>query len=309
MVEKASGSTLRYTRSMSEHKATAILYHGGCPDGFGGAYAAWKKFGHDAEYVPVKHGYPVPEHLDGKELYMIDFCYPEADMDALAKTAKSLTVLDHHEGVRSIATKFQGVFDVTRSGAVIAWEYFHAQTPTPTLLKYVQEGDLYRFGLPNTREILNYVYTLTDSFASFSKENLKKWDTFIAELENEGDRKRIIEIGTSFAQFHEHVVVHAVHHAELVQFEGYECYLTSTSGEFKSDAGNRLAKLKPPIAIIVSAHADGLGVSLRSDKSVDVAALAQKYGGNGHPAAAGFFIPYGEPIPWTTIQQNENPGH
>src|SRR3989344_3757446 len=51
----------RYTSTMHEHKKIAVLYHGGCPDGFGGAYAAWKKFGNMAEYIPLKHGKPAPK--------------------------------------------------------------------------------------------------------------------------------------------------------------------------------------------------------------------------------------------------------
>jgi len=295
---------------MSGHKAIAILYHGGCPDGFGGAYAAWKKFGDTADYIPVKHGKPAPENLDGKELYFIDFCYPQEMMSALMAVAKSVTVLDHHEGVREVATKFPGVFDTNHSGATIAWGYFHPDTPVPMLLKYVEDGDLYRFKLSDSRNILSYVYTLTDSFASFDVQNIEKWNTFVAELEKPSERERIIEMGKLFAQYHEHVVVHGVHHAEIVRFEGYECYLTGSTGEFTSDIGNRLARLKPPIAIILSAHAESLHVSLRSDGSVNVAILAQKFGGNGHPAAAAFQIPFGAPIPWQIVEkENENPGH
>jgi uncharacterized protein len=293
---------------MSENKDIAILYHGGCPDGFGGAYAAWKKFGDTAEYIPLKHGRPAPENLDGKDLYLIDFCYPQAIMDQLSKVAKSVTVLDHHDGVRSIATKFPGVFDINHSGATISWAYFHPDTPVPKLLTYVEDGDLYRFNLPHAREILAYVYTLTDSFASFDLHNVEKWDTFVAELEDSKHLERILEIGKLFSQYHEHIVVHGVNHAELVKFEGYECYLVGSSGEFVSDIGNRLARLKPPIAIVVIADSERTRVSLRSDKSINVAEIAQKYGGNGHPAASGFEIPYGKPVPWTPVKKNENTG-
>ncbi|MBU6214775.1 hypothetical protein KGM48_02955 [Patescibacteria group bacterium] len=285
------------------HPQIAVLYHGGCPDGFGGAYAAWKKFGDTAEYIPLKYGKPIPNHLDGKDLFFIDFCYPKIIMDRIAERAKSVTILDHHEGVRDVATAFPGVFDTSHSGAVIAWTYFHPQVPVPALLTYVEDGDLYRFALPDARNILAYVYTLTDSFASFDLKNVEKWSGFIADIDDPVERKRIVETGMLFAQYHEHVVVHGIHHAEIVSFEGYECYLAGASGEFTSDIGNRLAKLKPPLAIIISAEAGGLRVSLRSDKSVDVAALARKYGGNGHPAAAGFEIRYGEPIPWTPIEK------
>lgn len=290
---------------MHEHKEIAVLYHGGCPDGFGGAYAAWKKFGDTADYIPLKHGKPAPENLDGKELYLIDFCYPHMIMNQLAKRAKSVIVLDHHEGVRDVATAFEGVFDTDHSGATIAWSYFHPDTPVPTLLKYVEDGDLYRFGLPDSREVLAYVYTLTNSFASFDIKNVEKWNTFVAEMEDPNERKRIVETGRLFAQYHEHVVLHGIHHAEIVQFEGYECYLTGSSGEFASDIGNRLARLKPPIAIIIFADAEALRVSLRSDGSVNVATLAQKYGGNGHPAAAGFEIPFGTPIPWKLVEEKD----
>ena len=244
-----------------------------------------------------------------KDLYFIDFCYPQAIMDQLEKTARSVAVLDHHDGAREIATKFLGVFDTNHSGATIAWSYFHPNTPVPTLLKYVEDGDLYRFNLPNSREVLAYVYTLTDSFASFDIKNVEKWNTFITELEDHAELKRVIETGKLFSQHHEHVVLHGIHHAEIVNFEGYECYLTGASGEFTSDTGNRLARLKPPIAIIVSADAEGLRVSLRSDGSINVASIAQKYGGNGHPAAAGFEIQFGNPIPWTVITKDENSSH
>src|SRR3989344_9258076 len=79
-----------YTKNMHvHHKEIAVLYHGGCPDGFGGAYAAWKKFDDTADYIPLKHGKPAPENLDGKELYFIDFCYPQPIMEQLRGIAKS----------------------------------------------------------------------------------------------------------------------------------------------------------------------------------------------------------------------------
>jgi len=288
------------------HKEIAVLYHGGCPDGFGGAYSAWKKLGDTAEYIPVKHGKSVPENLDGKELYFIDFCYSASVMSELSKQAKSINVLDHHEGIRDVAIKYPGVFDTKRSGATIAWQFFHPDAQTPTLLKYVEDGDLYKFALQNSREILSYVYTLMDSFASFDLKNIEKWDSLVTELEDPNALTHVVETGKMFVQHHEHVVVHGINHAEIVRFEGFECYLTGASGEFTSDIGNRLARLKPPMAIIVSADAEGLRVSLRSDGSVNVASMAQKYGGNGHPAAAGFEIPYGNPIPWTVIAKDEN---
>ena len=63
---------------------TIILYHGGCPDGFGGAYSAWKKFGDSAEYIALSRGEEPPvETCTGAKLYFIDFSYPKEIMDQL----------------------------------------------------------------------------------------------------------------------------------------------------------------------------------------------------------------------------------
>lgn len=222
-------------------------------------------------------------------------------MNAIADKAKSITVLDHHEGVRDVATRFPGVFDPSHSGAIIAWNYFHATTPVPTFLTYVEDGDLYQFALPHSREILAYTYT-------FPLSSFEHWETLVREMDDPSQHERIIATGTLFAQYHKHIVDTGILHAELVRFEGYECYLASSFGEFISDTGHTLALEKPPLALIISADATGLRVSLRSDGSVDVSALARKYGGNGHPAAAGFRIPFGTAVPWEPVEKkDENP--
>ncbi|OGG94162.1 hypothetical protein A2609_00040 [Candidatus Kaiserbacteria bacterium RIFOXYD1_FULL_47_14] len=280
-------------------KEIAILYHGGCPDGFGGAYAAWKKFGNMADYIPSKYGRPIPEGLEGKELYFIDFCYPQEIMDSIAKTAKSITVLDHHEGVHEVATKFPGIFDSSRSGATIAWSYFHPDTPIPLLLKYVEDGDRYVFKLPDSRAIIAYAYAQKFAF--------EDWDNLVQECENDETRATLTEKGKIYAEHFAILAEQIANKAILVSFEGYECYLSSTANMFTSDVGNKLASVKPPLGLIANFFGDVLHVSLRSDHSLDVSTIARKYGGNGHPQAAAFFLRWGDPLPWTVLNENENP--
>ena len=92
----------------------------------------------------------------------------------------------------------------------------------------------------------------------------------------------------------------------LVSFEGYECYLASAANMFTSDVGNHLAHLRPPLGIIANLHGDMLHVSLRSGASLDVSAIARKYGGNGHPHASAFLLKWGEPLPWKVLNENED---
>ncbi len=276
---------------------TVILYHGNCPDGFGGAYSAWKKFGDTAEYVPLKHGKPVPVSLEGADAYFIDFCYPKESMDAISKEAKRVTVLDHHEGMKEVVEALPShVYTSEHSGAVIAWQYFHPETPVPTLLSYVEDGDLYRFALPDARALLSYVYSKPFEF--------HVWDELAEALQNDAERRAMIERGTIYAEHSSLIVSELIEDAKLVRFEGHTCYFSPSIGIFTSDLGNKLAKKQAPLSLSVSARPDGLRVSLRGDGSVDVAKIAQKYGGNGHPNASAFSLPYGAPVPWEPIDED-----
>jgi oligoribonuclease NrnB/cAMP/cGMP phosphodiesterase (DHH superfamily) len=288
---------MRYNGDMEKRPRTLIFYHGDCPDGFGGAYAAWKKFGNAAEYVEVKYGKEPVVEVKGAQVYFIDSCYQKEIMDKLATEAASLTALDHHEGTKDIVESMpQHVYDAGRSGASIAWSYFHPDTPLPELLTYVEDDDLYRFKLPDTRAILTYLTAHPFTFAF--------WDSVADSLSGEHGRREILSVARVYAEYFELLADRAAEHAKLVLFEGHEVYFATShpSKPMKSLVGNLLAKKKGPFALVVSAHQEGFGVSIRGDGSVDVAVIARKYGGNGHPNSAGFAIAFGAPLPWKRVE-------
>ncbi len=283
------------------HQQTVILYHGKCPDGFGGAYAAWKKFGDSAEYIPMQYGKPIPEHMEGRDIYFVDFCFDREKMNALTRIAKSITVLDHHEGVRDVATSFPGVFDPNRSGATIAWEYFHPHTPAPFLFEYLEDYDLYRFTLPDTKAL--------NAYLTLEPYDFERWDEIVTALEQPEQRNTLIERGRIYAEHTDKLIAHIGASADLVEFEGHTVYLSGTVLQAFTDyLGHELATKQPPFAIMVRPVADGLRVSLRSVGDFDVAVLARIYGGNGHPGAAAFRLAWGAPIPWKAIpKEDEHP--
>jgi len=280
------------------HKDIAVLYHGKCPDGFAAAYAAWKKFGDSAEYIPVDHGDAPPEGLEGKEVYLVDFCYETAEqMGALAETAKRLVVLDHHESTKALAEGApEHVYDVARSGATIAWTYFHPGAPIPRLMQYLEDGDLYLYTLPETRDIFSYLLVLPSEFSA--------WDELALGLEDEVRRTEILKKAAAYTEFFEALAQSSVERAKKISFEGYEVYFVATHPNItmKSYVGNQLYKKLPPFALIATAHPNGFGISIRGDGSVDVSKIAGKYGGGGHTGSAGFFIPNGDTMPWKEIE-------
>ncbi|MFZ1987959.1 MAG: hypothetical protein WAV21_02930 [Minisyncoccia bacterium] len=281
------------------HERTLVLYHGNCPDGFGGVYAAWKKFGDSAHYIPLSRGDEPPYELcKGANLYFIDFCYPQEIMDQFVKDAKSVTVLDHHEGIREVVERMPSfVYDANRSGATIAWNYFHPDTPLPLLLKHIEDDDLFRYTLPNTRALITYLEVHPFAF--------EFWDEIAQTLDDPTESEKLFERTRIYAEYFELLAHLSVEHAKLISFEGYECYFANAHPlkSMKSLVGNLLAKKKGPIALVVSAHPEGYGVSIRGDGSVDVSKIAQKFGGNGHPNSSGFLIAREGPFPWTLIEE------
>ncbi|MBU6321550.1 MAG: phosphoesterase [Patescibacteria group bacterium] len=283
-----------------EDKRIVVIYHKRCPDGFGAAYAAWKKFGDAAEYLPAGYGDDLPEGLAGKEVYLLDFTYERpGELDALAKEAARLVVLDHHESSRGVTERApEHVYDAERSGATIAWSYFHPEAPMPQLFRYLEDGDLYRFALPETRALFTYLITAPYDFAA--------WDEIAAALEDPARRDAFFAKAAAYDEQYEKLCAVAVEAAKRVEFEGYECYFANSlpSITMRSRIAALLCEKLPPIALVVSAHPDGYGVSIRSDGSADVATIAAKFGGGGHASSAGFFIPNGHPMPWHEVEED-----
>lgn len=132
------------------------IYHRGCADGFGAAWAVWKALGDGVEFHPGVYGAPPPD-VTGRDVILVDFSYKRPVMEAMCQSAASITLLDHHktaaeeldglgDGPNIAIPVFVGI-DMERSGAVLAWEHFHPGKAIPPLLQYVQDRDLWRFSL------------------------------------------------------------------------------------------------------------------------------------------------------------------
>lgn len=283
---------------MNEGK-TVVLYHDSCPDGFGGAFAAWKKFGDTAEYRAVRHQLPPPEGLAGAHLYLIDFCYTREEMVELVKNAASLVVLDHHEGVEDVVEAQPAyVYDATRSGATIAWSYFHPDEPVPEFLRIIMKGDLYQPFTDEERALASFIYAQPYTFTG--------WDQLRLDIENPETKKEIMQRGRAYNEHFQMLVAQIASKAVHATFEGHTVAVVSGPRMFATELGTVLRKRGAEFVLITRNEPNGnMSVSMRGgDTKINLAKIAEKYGGNGHPGSAAFAIPWGAPIPWTL---NENP--
>lgn len=270
-------------------KKIVILYHYDCPDGFGAAWASWKKFGSRADYFAVKHQEPPPKGLKNKEIYMIDFTYFGADLKKLIRE-NTVTTLDHHIGAKKeILSAPQHLYALNHSGAVLAWKFFHPQKPIPYLLRFIEDRDLWKFKLPKSRAILTVV--------DLSKHDFRKWNKLAADLENPAKRKQYAIQGASMLKYEDAKIGKIIEKADRALFEGHKT-LVANSSILKSAAGNALLKRGVSLAIIWRRESNKIYVSLRSTGKIDVSKLAKRYGGGGHRAAAGFTYDARGKLPW-----------
>ncbi len=280
-------------------KDIVVIYHADCRDGFGAAYAAWKKFGDTASYIPRKTQTDLPEGLTGKELYIVDYSYDKDTLQHLIDTNKSVVVIDHHASAKDDVESFsENIFDNDHSGAVLAWQYFHPKTEVPELLKYVEDHDLWRFALPENRE---YNVALGEYPVTF-----ESWDKLIEDLKDENNLINFIAKGALLAKFEDKLVAKLMEYKEKVLFEGHEVWAINASRIYRSILGNQLAELnevenKTALGIVYYHSNGAVNISLRSKGDVDVSAIAQKYGGGGHKNAASIKVDSFKDLPFEFI--------
>ena len=129
-----------------------VIYHADCTDGYGAAFAAWLKLGDEAEYVPMQYGHKgALPYYDDKEVYILDFSFSREDMLLIFDRARRVVWLDHHKTAFEMwcpdvpYEKGDYIFDDSgphlitlddnKSGALLAWEYFHPGTEVPMLIQ------------------------------------------------------------------------------------------------------------------------------------------------------------------------------
>jgi hypothetical protein len=252
---------------------TIVLYHAECADGFGAAWAIWKQFP-SATFVPVKHGNPPPSGLAGQRIVMVDFSYSRPVLEAMAKEAESLLVLDHHITAEQALTGLPfAYFDLKKSGAVLAWEWAH-RTPVPWLLQYIQDKDLWQWVLPASREI-------SAALASHPFD-FHLWDRFTqSELEQEG---------RAILRYENELVEKLAAQAVMVEFQG-QLVPSVQSAILTSQIGEQLSP-HHPFCIIWHDRDGRRYYSMRSrEDGTDVGSIAASFGGGGHTHAAGFSLP------------------
>lgn len=80
---------------------------------------------------------------------MTEIDHHASALDAWAGRTAANTLGQHR--YQSPDRPLQVIFDMEKSGARLAWEFFHRDAAAPLLIRHIEEQDMWRFTLPGTR--------------------------------------------------------------------------------------------------------------------------------------------------------------
>lgn len=269
-------------RFQAVNQRPLVVYHKGCTDGFAAALAFWMIFKDGADYHPGVYGEPPPD-VAGRLVYLVDFSYDVATVQAMVEKAKSVTWVDHHVSAFEALKDVEGLikhYDVNKSGCVLAWELCHPLTRVPDLFQMIQDRDLWRFELQGSKEVTAYLYTKPFDF--------KEW-SLLLNTELSG----VISVGEVLLKKQDSDVARLTAEFRIQQWSinGIPVPAVNANSMFASDIGSKLSE-EAPFAVVYVDDATHRTYSLRSNKEykdcVDVSMIASEFGGGGHKHAASF---------------------
>ncbi len=268
------------------------IYHAGCPDGFGAAWAAWRAWGDDALYVARGHEDPLrARDYAGDFVLFADIAPSPPAARALAEEVAQLWVLDHHVSARDRFARepdltrelahagHRVLFDLAQSGAGLTWRALHEED-APPLIAYVEDQDLWRWKLPASREVNAAIQAAPRSFAAWNELAA----TSPEDLAREGEpivRAQDAEITRALQNAHP--VAIGPHRVEAVNARWPRAEI--------GHALSQRAAYGVPCGAVYRLIGRSVDVSLYSIGEFDAAQIAVSFGGGGHRNAAGFSVP------------------
>lgn len=292
-----------------------VIYHADCTDGFGAAFAAWLKFGSDADYYAARYGDKDLPDWQGREVYILDFSFPRALMDDAFQLAKHVVWLDHHKTAFEmwIGGLFDGtegrheqhdqvrdiVLDFDKSGALLAWEYFHPGAAIPKLIQHIDDRDRWQFKLDGSKELHAALQSYKPwSFEQWGEKFYSCYSGLPAYFEEE--LHMLYDGGAAILRAQEQHVADMAKQARKCEIWRLKPGM-DINDEFRypglavnapihvSEVGHELANQSGTYGLVWYVGADTrVKCSLRSNGEYDVSGIARHFGGGGHRNAAGF---------------------
>lgn len=281
-----------------------VIYHDPCPDGYLSKVIFSLK-NPDAIFIPyqhhnkeerVKYILSVLSDFKNSNVYFLDLCPDEELFEQIMILGLNLIVCDHHKNLClkfmefvkkqpiEIINKIKMYIDFNKSGCQLTWELINPGKSYPISVLHIGNKDIWDFSDPETEP-----FTLGYQYLKISLDSL------IHLKKNTEEYKFIIKSGNNKIDSLKQEATHLI-----LNIKDSDKYVEDNHSIVEIETGNYLV-FKYLIEMLrdssfdilrLKRHEDGFNVySLRSLKeNVNVDWLARKYGGNGHPKAAGYSL-------------------
>lgn len=279
-----------------------IIYHANCIDGFCSYFIAEKFLkcpGHAWNYGQEP---PPTELIKGKDVFILDFSFKRNQIIDMMMHARRVTILDHHDTAEKelkglaeqVGVGLEIIFDQSKSGAKLTWDYFRQPEQTmismywsavDDLVNYVQDRDLWKWQLPESREF--------GAFLRSFPMTVESWDQMLQDW----DLRSYCTIGKAMnQQLHTQIQLNK-QFATTVNIQDEIIPIVNCCNNISELVGELAAS--SPGKVAIGYFIDSTGMARCSARSVGgdpvgdgkAQRLAGWFGGGGHPNAAGFKLP------------------
>jgi oligoribonuclease NrnB/cAMP/cGMP phosphodiesterase (DHH superfamily) len=293
-----------------------VMFHYPCQDGLASAWVVsnyHKKLNIPISLYPISHGVALTKkepqdktcketetEIDidifvGKRLIICDYTPKLKVLEQLEKVVKSIVILDHHvTAQQALEGKTYPIFDMTRSGAGITWNYYY-QESMPKFIEMIQDRDLWKWVIPGSKEFTAGFLTKCLTIEENNFDAL--FELFNEMYANPDKIQYYLELGKIVNTLTENKArtigdTHKKTISEFV-FEGvvYKVCVVNCFSDITSEIGNYLSRSEQiDFAALWNYNnaSKDFYVSLRSTGDINVSLIAKSFGGGGHKNACGF---------------------
>lgn len=266
-----------------------VVYHKNCPDGMASLWCF--KQANPNKIISVLGCSPDCHELNKVntefyyEIYFLDLCAKKNKLNELLLNDKRVIIFDHHKTNNELLNNMENsnlkkIFDMSRSGCQITWDYFNNHDPRPEFLDYIGDRDLWKWELEYSKEICSGMNIVGyDNFDNFY-HNWNEW------------KKKLISLGEAFLIKNDKKIKDHLKWTRNYYYKNnYKIkFIFCSDHELISDLGNKMCNDNDiHFSVIASNYnidKNILSLSFRSN-GFDVSQVAKRYGGGGHQKAAG----------------------
>jgi uncharacterized protein len=294
-----------------------VIYHDFCSDGTACLWIIEDFCNSKTTYIPIGSGQinrltdeNIIEKFSGKNVIFADIIPTKEQFNILKKNCHFVTIIDHHlsslnvfedyvdqdyNSVNYVGPHHNVFIDMNKSACQMVWDYFYHDVERPWAIDYIGDRDLYKFELPNSKEI---------NLAMFKLRLINP--TGLTQLTNysDADKCELIEKGTVYLTEENLQCMKWGKNAKYCKFyvndQIYDIWSLSCPSALRSCVGNFMCGTKlpnennPDFTIIwrLSTDKSEYWISLRGNGKHDLDAIAKQLDstGGGHYDASGLTL-------------------